>query len=121
MRGRGRRQEYDDSEFGDAQPPRGKRRQPEMSTANGVVHTDTQFSVFLVNKPGILAQICQRLADSKVNLVAMSMMDSTEHGVLRLVAESAQEARAALANIEVPTTETTVLTVSLPPRPGALA
>src|SRR5262249_34333160 len=45
----------------------------------------------------------------------------TEHGVLRLVAESPQEARAALANIEVPTTETTVLTVSLPHRPGALA
>ncbi|MFO0838099.1 MAG: amino acid-binding protein [Phycisphaerae bacterium] len=88
---------------------------------NNVVRTDTQFSVFLVNKPGILARVCQQLADKKVNIVALSMMDSTEHGVLRLVAEDAEAARHALSNLDLPKQETTVLTASMPNRPGALA
>ena len=51
----------------------------------------------------------------------MSMMDATEHGVLRLVAENPGATRATLAELDVPKTETTVLTTALPNRPGALA
>ena len=87
---------------------------------NGM-RSDTQFSVFLVNKPGILARVCQRLADDKINILALSMMDSTEHGVLRLVVEDASRARASLSELDVPTTETQVLVTALPNRPGALA
>lgn len=86
-----------------------------------MLQTDTQFSVFLVNKPGILAQVCQRLADEKVNIVGMSMMDSMEHGVLRLVAQNPSRARSALQGIGLPSTETDVLLAQLPNRPGALA
>lgn len=85
------------------------------------MRTDTQFSVFLVNKPGVLAQICQKLADDKINILAMTMMDSMEHGVLRLVAEDARKARRTIANLGVPSTETEVLMVPMPNRPGALA
>jgi len=88
--------------------------------SNGI-KSDTQFSVFLVNKPGILARVCQRLADDKINIVALSMMDSTEHGVLRLVVEDPQRARQTLSALEVPSTETQVLVATLPNRPGALA
>jgi hypothetical protein len=83
--------------------------------------TDTQFSVFLANKPGILCQVVQQLAESKINIVAMSMMDATEHGVLRLVAENPDETRGTLGALDLPRTETTVLTTTLPNRPGALA
>lgn len=91
-----------------------------MSMENGL-RTDTQFSVFLVNKPGILARVVQQLATSKINIVALSMMDSTEHGVLRIVVEEPEKARSALGDLDVHKTETTVLTATLPNRPGALA
>ena len=48
-----------------------------------------QFSVFLVNKPGVLAQVTGALASEKVNLIAVTLVDSQEHGVLRMVAETA--------------------------------
>ena len=80
-----------------------------------------QFSVFLVNKPGILAQLTKSLADAKVNIVAMTIMDSQEHGVMRLVAENAGAARTVLAKLNLPMTETEVLTLELSNRPGALA
>jgi hypothetical protein len=51
----------------------------------------------------------------------MSMMDATEHGVLRLIAEDPTAARDTLAHLDVPKTETKVLTAGLPNRPGALA
>lgn len=85
------------------------------------IRSDTQFSVFLVNKPGILARVCQKLAEDKVNLLALSMMDSTEHGVLRLVVEEPKKVRRSLAALDVPTTETQVLVATLSNRPGALA
>ena len=91
-----------------------------MSNMN-TLKTETQFSVFLANKPGVLCQVVQQLAAHKINIVAMSMMDATEHGVLRLVAENPGATRETLAELDVPKTETTVLTTALPNRPGALA
>ena len=81
----------------------------------------TQFSVFLVNKPGVLAQVTSALADAKVNLVAVTLVDSQEHGVLRMVAEKPEQAREVLKKLNLPMTETEVLCVDLPNRPGALA
>lgn len=81
----------------------------------------TQFSVFLVNKPGVLAQVTQALADAKINLIALTLVDSQEHGVMRLVAENTGEARNVLKSLNLPTTETEVLCLELSNRPGALA
>jgi hypothetical protein len=80
-----------------------------------------QFSVFLVNKPGVLAQVTRALADSKVNLVAMTLVDSQEHGVLRFVAEDPAKARDVVKKLNLPSTETEVLGMELSNRPGALA
>jgi len=49
------------------------------------METSKQISVFLENKPGRLAKVLSALAKDKVNLVALSVMDSHEHSVLRLV------------------------------------
>ena len=81
----------------------------------------SQFSVFLVNKPGILASVCAELGRAKVNIVALTMMDSSEHGVLRLVVEHEDECREILARLNLPTTETDVLVVPVPNKPGAMA
>jgi hypothetical protein len=81
----------------------------------------TQFSVFLVNKPGVLAQVTKALADAKVNITALTLVDSQEHGVLRFVAENPEAARAVLRKLNLPMTETDVLSMELSNRPGALA
>jgi hypothetical protein len=82
----------------------------------------TQYSVFLENKPGLLAQVARQLARAKINVLAMTMMDSSEHGVLRMVVSNGAEAfRAAVSELNLPMTETEVLLVEMPNRPGALA
>jgi hypothetical protein len=85
------------------------------------MHVATQFSIFLINKPGILAQTLNALGAEKINIVAMTMMDSVEHGVLRLVAAQTELARNVLAKLNVPANETDVLCVDLPNRAGAVA
>jgi len=85
------------------------------------VRLETQFSVFLVNKPGVLAQVTRALAESKINIIAMTLVDSQEHGVLRIVAERADDARKALGALNLPMTDTDVICIEMSNRPGALA
>jgi len=83
--------------------------------------TDIQFSVFLVNKPGVLAQVTGAIAEAKLNMLAMTLVDSQEHGVLRVVTDDAGATRQVLAKLNLPMTETEVLCLDLSNRPGALA
>jgi hypothetical protein len=85
------------------------------------MHVGTQFSVFLVDKPGVLVQVTDKLAQAKVNISALTLMDSVEHGVFRFVCDDAEKARAALRSLNIPMTESEVLMVELPNRPGAMA
>ena len=81
-----------------------------------------QYSVFLENKPGLLAQVARQLAKAKINVLAMTMMDSSEHGVLRMVVHNGPDAfRSAINALNLPTTETDVLLVDMPNKPGSLA
>jgi len=81
----------------------------------------TQFSIFMVNKPGVLAQLLGEFARAKINIIAMTVMDSVEHGVLRIVLAEQQSAREVLSKLNVPYNETEVLCVNLTNKPGALA
>lgn len=85
------------------------------------MRTETQFSVFLVNKPGVLGQVTQAIAKGKVNIVALTMMDSSEHGVLRFVCDDPDKAREILRRQHDHWTETEVLATHLTNEPGALA
>jgi len=82
---------------------------------------NTQFSIFLVNRPGVLSQIFRELARAKVNVEAIAMMDSMEHGVLRFIVDEPLTARPVLQRLNIPVAETDVLAMSLPNRPGAVA
>ncbi len=81
----------------------------------------TQFSIFLTNKPAVLSQVCNALADKHVNLMAITLMDSVEHGVVRLVPMNVEKCRVVLQGLDLPMTETEVLKTVLPNKPGALA
>lgn len=81
----------------------------------------TQFSIFMVNKPGVLAQVLGEFARAKINIIAMTMMDSVEHGVMRVVFTAPKKANEVLAKINMPHNETEVLCVTLTNKSGALA
>jgi len=81
----------------------------------------TQFSVFMVNKPGVLAQVLGEFANYKINLVAITMMDSVEHGVMRVIAASPKKAEDVLKQLNMPYNVTEVLCVNLTNKAGALA
>ena len=80
-----------------------------------------QFSVFLINQPGVLATVTLALAKAKVNVVALTLMDSMEHGVLRVVCDDAAGARAVLGKAHDQWTETDVLVIELANEPGAFS
>jgi len=81
----------------------------------------TQFSIFMVNKPGVLAQVLGEFAQSKINIIAMTMMDSVEHGVMRVVFAAPEKTKEVLSRLNMPYNETDVLCVDLDNRAGALA
>ncbi len=85
------------------------------------MYVTTQFSVFMVNKPGVLAHILGEFAEAKVNITAMTVMDSVEHGVLRVVFDEPQKAEEVLTRTNLPYNKTEVLCVTLDNRAGALA
>jgi len=80
-----------------------------------------QFSIFMVNKPGVLAQVLSEFAQAKINIIAMTMMDSAEHGVMRVVFAAPERARKILSKLNMPCNETQVLCVNLANKSGALA
>jgi hypothetical protein len=80
-----------------------------------------QFSVFMVNKPGVLAQVLGEFARAKINIIAITMMDSVEHGVMRVVFTAPDRARDVLSKLNMPYNETEVLCVNLTNKSGALA
>ena len=83
---------------------------------------ETQFSIFLVNKPGVLAQVTNALAKAKINVIALTLVDSSEHGVLRIVCgDNAEKVRGVLARANDQFTETEVLAMDLSNKPGAFA
>ena len=86
------------------------------------MRVETQFSIFLVNKPGVLAQVTSALAKAKVNMIAMTLVDSSEHGVLRIVCtDEADKVRRVLARVYDQFTETEVLALDLSNKPGVFA
>jgi len=85
------------------------------------MYIETQFSIFMVNKPGVLARVLGEFAQAKINIIAITMMDSMEHGVMRVVFTTPEKAKKVLAKLNMPYSETSVLCVTLTNQSGALA
>jgi len=80
-----------------------------------------QLSVFLANKPGVLARLCGELAAKGINLQGISISDTVDHAVIRLLPSDPARALALLESAGQLVVETDVLAVPLPDRPGELA
>ena len=60
-----------------------------------------QYSIFMVNKPGVLARVLGEFAKAKANITAMTMVDSAEHGVMRVVFEEPNRAKEVLSKLNM--------------------
>ena len=53
---------------------------------------EKQLSVFMENKPGKLSAICSLLADADINIYAMSVHDTVDHAIVRLIVDNHNKA-----------------------------
>ncbi len=83
--------------------------------------TTVQISVFLENKSGRLAEVTRSLANAGVNVRALSLAETIDYGVLRLIVDKPHDAKTALTKAGFTVNETEVIAVEMPDRPGGLA
>ena len=83
--------------------------------------TVKQLSVFVENRPGRLSAITRLLGDNNINIRAMSIADTTDFGILRLIVNDADKALEILKEAGCSVTITNVLAIRISDRPGGLA
>lgn len=81
----------------------------------------TQISVFLENNAGRLAEVTKVLAQKNINIRAISIADTADFGILRLIADDSQKAISTLSAAGFTARSTEVLAVEIPDQPGSLA
>src|SRR4029453_3252173 len=81
----------------------------------------TQLAVFLANRPGALARVCEALAQAEVNIHALATSDTVDHSVVRMVVSDPTKALMILGEAGVLALESVVLTIEPQNEPGTLA
>ncbi|QBH14025.1 amino acid-binding protein [Desulfobacter hydrogenophilus] len=79
-----------------------------------------QISIFIENKEGRLAEVTAILRDAGVNIRALSLADTTDFGVLRLIVNENEKATTALREQGFTVGKTRVLAVEVNDEPGGL-
>ena len=80
-----------------------------------------QLSLFLENKPGTLAEVCKELARHKINILALTISDSVDHAIVRMVVSEARKALDIFEARGVLVVESKVLMIENSNQPGSLA
>ena len=83
--------------------------------------TIKQISVFLENRPGHLAETCRTLADAGVSIITLSLADTREFGIVRMIVDSWEKARDVLTAKGRVVNVRDVVAVTVPDRPGGMA
>lgn len=83
--------------------------------------TIKQISLFMENKPGHLASVCKILADAKINIVTLSLADTQEFGIVRLIVDDWEKARDTLSAVGFAANVRDVLAVGVRDEPGGMA
>ncbi len=79
-----------------------------------------QISIFLENKTGRLFEVTETLFEAGVNIRALSLADTSDFGVLRLIVDDNEKAKEALKARGFTVGKTSVVAVEVPDRPGGL-
>lgn len=80
-----------------------------------------QISIFLENKSGRLAQVTRVLGENGINIRALSIADTTDFGILRLIVNDPGKAHAVLKEAGFTVSVTDVIAVEVADEPGGLA
>lgn len=79
-----------------------------------------QLSVFIENREGRLEKVTETLAKYRINIVSLSLADTTEYGVLRLIVSDPLKGKQVLKEAEFSAMLTDVIAIKLPPQVGKL-
>jgi hypothetical protein len=80
-----------------------------------------QLSIFLENRPGRLLVACRALANAGVNILTLSLADTQQFGILRVVVRDWPRAKAVLEEAGCLAKVTDVVAIEVPDSPGGLA
>jgi hypothetical protein len=80
-----------------------------------------QLAIFLDNRPGTLARVCETLAKAKINIYAISTSDTVDHSVVRLIVSDYQKAMHVFEEHGTLVVEDDVILVETGNQPGELA
>jgi len=80
-----------------------------------------QLALFLENKPGALAVVCDALAEAKINIFGLTVSDTTDHAVVRMVVSSTDRAMTVFESYGALVVESDVLMIQNDNRPGSLS
>ena len=87
----------------------------------GMSNTIQQVSVFLENREGRLDEVLKVLADNDVNIVALSLADTSDYGMLRMIVSDPNKGRAALKEEGITAMLTDVVALRVPHATGSLS
>ena len=79
-----------------------------------------QLSVFLENKPGRLSEPCKALANAGINILTLSLADTEQFGILRLIVRDWKRAKEVIETAGGVVNVTQVVAIEVPDRPGGL-
>ena len=82
---------------------------------------EKQLSVFMENKPGRLSQICGTLADVGINIRAMSVHDTVDHAIVRLIVDNPTKALILLEEEGVYIISQDVVVLEIENKPGIIS
>jgi len=85
------------------------------------MHIAKQLAIFLENRPGALARVCDALADNRINIYAVSTSDTVDHIVMRMVVSDYRKALHVFEERGALVVEDDVLLIKGSNRPGSLA
>lgn len=80
-----------------------------------------QISVFVANTPGRLSEVIRIISDAGCNILALTIADTTDFGILRLITDDSDKADAALREHGLAASLSNVLSVCVPDRVGGLS
>jgi len=80
-----------------------------------------QLSLFLENKPGHLSSICRAIAEAGINIETLSLADTQQFGILRVIVQDWEKAEKTLQENGFVVKVTEVVAIEVPNRPGGVA